>query len=241
MAVSSADGNSQQGVSGSQFFITLSDSLDYLDGKYTVFGAVAEGMDVLDKLSNAICDEKCRPLRDISVLHTIVLDDPFPDPPNLQIPDRSPLPTHEQLAQMHANDDLLDEEGDRDLEKEERDRREREAKAQALTLEMIGDLPFAEIKPPENILFVCKLNSVTRDDDLQTIFARFGQINSCEIIRDKDTGDSLGYAFIEFEEKEACEEAYFKMDNVLIDDRRIHVDFSQSVSKHTGTSDEKEV
>ena len=32
------------------------------------------------------------------------------------------------------------------------------------------------------------------------------------------------------QEKE-CENAYFKMDNVLIDDRRIHVDFSQSVAK----------
>ena len=36
---------------------------------------------------------------------------------------------------------------------------------------------------------------------------------------------------MEFEDKNACEKAYFKMDNVLIDDRRIHVDFSQSVSK----------
>ena len=57
---------------------------------------------------------------------------------------------------------------------------------------------------------------------------------SCEIIRDKKTGDSLCYAFIEFDERESCEEAYFKMDNVLIDDRRIHVDFSQSVSKLHG-------
>jgi len=30
---------------------------------------------------------------------------------------------------------------------------------------------------------------------------------------------------------QACEQAYFKMDNLLIDDRRIRVDFSQSVSK----------
>lgn len=29
----------------------------------------------------------------------------------------------------------------------------------------------------------------------------------------------------------SCENAYFKMDNVLIDDRRIHIDFSQSVAK----------
>lgn len=32
-------------------------------------------------------------------------------------------------------------------------------------------------------------------------------------------------------QQEECEKAYFKMDNVLIDDRRIHVDFSQSVAK----------
>ena len=54
---------------------------------------------------------------------------------------------------------------------------------------------------------------------------------SCEIIRDYKTGDSLQYAFIEFEDADMCEKAYKKMDNVLIDDRRIHVDFSQSVSK----------
>ena len=39
------------------------------------------------------------------------------------------------------------------------------------------------------------------------------------------------YAFVEFENQESAEEAYFKMDNALIDDRRIHVDFSQSVAK----------
>ena len=61
------------------------------------------------------------------------------------------------------------------------------------------------------------------------IFSRFGQILSCEIIRDKRTGDSLQYAFIEFEHQKDCEQAYFKMQGVLIDDHRIHVDFSQSV------------
>lgn len=55
---------------------------------------------------------------------------------------------------------------------------------------------------------------------------------SCEVIRDKTSGDSLQYAFIEFDDQKSCEDAYFKMANVLIDDRRIHVDFSQSVSKY---------
>nr|XP_007140834.1 hypothetical protein PHAVU_008G145400g [Phaseolus vulgaris]ESW12828.1 hypothetical protein PHAVU_008G145400g [Phaseolus vulgaris] len=39
------------------------------------------------------------------------------------------------------------------------------------------------------------------------------------------------YSLTEFEDRQSCEQAYFKMDNALIDDRRIHVDFSQSVSK----------
>lgn len=73
-------------------------------------------------------------------------------------------------------------------------------------------------------------SSATIDEDLETIFSRFGPIISCEVIRDKRTHDSLQYAFIEFENQKDCEQAYFKMQGVLIDDHRIHVDFSQSVS-----------
>ncbi|CAO3634265.1 unnamed protein product [Mucor hiemalis] len=230
MAVAQDASIESGGVSGSQFFITLADDLDYLDGKYTLFGEVAEGFEVLDKMNEAFCDEKGRPFRDIRIKHTVVLDDPFPDPEGLQVPDGSPLPTKEQMESMRiADDEDLEELGD--PEEIEKRAREREAKAHALTLEMIGDLPFAEVKPPENVLFVCKLNPVTRDEDLQMIFSRFGAIHSCEIIRDRQTGDSLSYAFVEFENKEDAEEAYFKMQSVLIDDRRIHVDFSQSVSK----------
>lgn len=54
---------------------------------------------------------------------------------------------------------------------------------------------------------------------------------SCDIVRDWKTGQSLQYAFIEFETTAACEEAVLKMDNALIDERRIHVNFSQSVAK----------
>jgi peptidyl-prolyl cis-trans isomerase-like 4 len=59
--------------------------------------------------------------------------------------------------------------------------------------------------------------------DLEIIFSRFGNITSCDIIKDWKTGDSLCYAFLGFDSDEACEEAYFKMNNSLIDDRRIKV------------------
>jgi RNA recognition motif-containing protein len=51
------------------------------------------------------------------------------------------------------------------------------------------------------------------------------------VIRDYKTNDSLQYAFIEFEKEDDCIMAYSKMDGVLVDERRIKVDFSNSVAK----------
>ncbi|XP_064196086.1 peptidyl-prolyl cis-trans isomerase-like 4 [Anguilla rostrata] len=217
---------------GSQFLITTGENLDYLDGVHTVFGEVSEGMDVLAKINEAFVDKDFIPFQDIRINHTVILDDPFDDPANLPVPDRSPEPTKEQLdsGRIGADEAIDDGKGKAEEEIDEL-LKEKEAKTQAILLEMVGDLPDAEVKPPENVLFVCKLNPVTTDEDLEIIFSRFGTIKSCEIIRDWKSGDSLCYAFIEFEKEEDCEKAYFKMDNVLIDDRRIHVDFSQSVSK----------
>ncbi|KAI7800095.1 Peptidylprolyl isomerase cyclophilin-like 4 [Triplophysa rosa] len=217
---------------GSQFLITTGENVDYLDGVHTVFGEVTEGMDVLAKINEAFVDNDFIPYQDIRITHTVILDDPFDDPAGLPVPDRSPEPTKQQLdsGRIGAEEVINDDDG-RDAEELDELIKEKEAKTQAILLEMVGDLPDAEIKPPENVLFVCKLNPVTTDDDLEIIFSRFGSIKCCEIIRDWKTGESLCYAFIEFEKEEDCEKAFFKMDNVLIDDRRIHVDFSQSVSK----------
>jgi peptidyl-prolyl cis-trans isomerase-like 4 len=230
MATSAAKSDPDDRLAGSQFLITLGDDIKDLDGKAAIFGEVVEGFDALEKVNTAFVDQSGRPLQDIRILHTVVLDDPYEDPPGFVEPPSSPLPSAEQRATVRiAYDEVLEE--NTHPEKLETLRREREARAQALTLELIGDLPFADVTPPEQILFVCKLNPVTRDEDLELIFSRFGKILSCEVIRDKKSGDSLQYAFIEFATKEDCERAYFKMQGVLIDDHRIHVDFSQSVSK----------
>ncbi|CAH1972101.1 unnamed protein product [Acanthoscelides obtectus] len=231
MGLISFVGNEERMV-GSQVFVTLGEDLTYLDAKHCVFGEVVEGLDVLDIINEVICDTDDRPYQDVRITHTVVLDDPYPDPKHLQVPSRSPSPSAERLqgGRIAPDEEINEAEGKTTQEIAEI-RADREAKARATILEMIGDIPDADIAPPENILFVCKLNPVTTDEDLEIIFNRFGKIKSCEVIRDRKTGDSLQYAFIEFEEKKSCEDAYFKMDNILIDDRRIHVDFSQSVSK----------
>ncbi|WWC57589.1 peptidyl-prolyl cis-trans isomerase-like 4 [Kwoniella dejecticola CBS 10117] len=215
---------------GSQFFLTLADNIEYLDGKHAVFGHVIEGLQTLDKINEAFLDKEGRPLQDIRIRHVEILEDPFPDPEDfIPIPD-SPLRPPDNFSSIRISDteNIYEEVPEDEIEEK---RRNTAAASSALTLEMIGDLPFAAVRPPENILFVCKLNPVTADEDLELIFSRFGKILSCEIVRDKKSGDSLQYAFIEFDERESAEQAYFKMQNVLVDDRRIWVDFSQSVAK----------
>ncbi|KAH8096644.1 cyclophilin-like protein [Cristinia sonorae] len=234
MAVAPALEDGTKGGCGSQFFITLGDNIDYLDGKHAVFGHVVEGEDTLSKLNEVFTDQDGRPLKDVRIRHVEILDDPFEDPEGLVVPESAPTKPPDNSTRIAEDEDPL---ATLPEEEAEAERRKQAARASALTLEMVGDLPFANVRPPENVLFVCKLNPVTRDEDLELIFSRFGTIMSCQVIRDKRTGDSLQYAFIEFDKREDAEQAYFKMQNVLVDDRRIWVDFSQSVARlNTGWS-----
>ncbi|KAF4681802.1 hypothetical protein FOZ60_011538 [Perkinsus olseni] len=214
------------GENGMQFYITLRDEVSYLDGKHSIFGYVPEGDgdDVLRKINEVFVDEENHPYSPIRIKHTAVLDDPFQDPADW--PAEEP-PSPDEVIDEKLQTDLDDQEEE---EIEER-RANAQAQAQSIGLELMGDLPDAEARASDKELFVCQLNEVTEDEDLRTIFERFGPIKSCDVVRDFKTGESLQYAFIEFETKEACEMAYVKMQNVVIDDKRIKVDFSQSVSK----------
>lgn len=209
-------------VPDDRIVITLDENVTRLDGQAIVFGQVVEGFDALNKINLQPLDEDHLPLEDIRVLNTVILHD-MHDNANIDkyIPRASPgfppeilkyvrWPEIDQKLMLAVN-------------------KEQEAEAQALTLEMMGDLPSAGVKPLENILFVCKLNAITTEEDLKLIFSRFGNIEECDIVKDQATGRSLQYGFITFDTKSSCELAYNKMDGVIIDDRRIHVDFSQSV------------
>jgi peptidyl-prolyl cis-trans isomerase-like 4 len=230
-------------LADSQFCISLIENYEP-DTELAIFGAVVEGLDTLDKINEIVTDFSGKPLLPVLVLHSHVLDDPFEedDIDGVSYPDESPPPSPGQIELIaeafNQEESKTGEDSNNDNANGStsavKTKSDRDATAQALTLEIIGDLPFAEVKPEENVLFVCKLNPVTQADDLELIFSRFGKILSCEVIRDPDTGESLQYAFIEFDRQEDCERAYLKMEGVLIDDRRIHVDFSQSVAKLAG-------
>jgi hypothetical protein len=48
-----------------QFYFTTRAELDYLDGKHTVFGEVAEGLDTLMRINEAFVDENHKPYKNI--------------------------------------------------------------------------------------------------------------------------------------------------------------------------------
>jgi peptidyl-prolyl cis-trans isomerase B (cyclophilin B) len=64
---------------GSQFFVCVSDQPS-LDGQYTVFGRVSEGMDVVQKISEAPADERGLPLERIAIRSVTIRDTPPPEP-----------------------------------------------------------------------------------------------------------------------------------------------------------------
>ena len=65
-----------QGGCGSQFFVTLADNIEYLDGKHAVFGHVVEGLETLDKLNDVFTDQDGRPLKDVRIRHVEILGEP---------------------------------------------------------------------------------------------------------------------------------------------------------------------
>lgn len=73
MAVAPALEGHTKGGCGSQFFVTLGDNIDYLDGKHAVFGHVVEGLDTLDKLNDVFTDQDGRPFKDVRIRHVVIL------------------------------------------------------------------------------------------------------------------------------------------------------------------------
>ncbi len=51
-------------------------------------------------------------------------------------------------------------------------------------------------------IFVSNINYATKDYQLQELFSEFGEVSSCKIITDRETGRSRGFGFVEMNDEE---------------------------------------
>jgi peptidyl-prolyl cis-trans isomerase-like 4 len=219
--------NEGPNLNTSNFFITLGGDLTRHDTKRSIFGEVSENLDLILQIASEPSDTANRPLRNIRILQTSILHDPFDDPPGF-----AALSSH---FVRHSPDREIDRVEDNEAlpplnSNEYREALDRvRARQNAAILEVLGDIPSADARPPDTTLFVCKLNPVTTADGLSIFFSRFGDITRVDLIRDKVTGASLCYALVVFAKASQAEHAFLCLQRAVVDGRPILVDFCQSV------------
>ena len=72
-------------------------------------------------------------------------------------------------------------------------------------------------------LYVGNLSYGTGEDSLRRLFGEFGEIESVNIITDRDTGRPKGFAFVEMATEEAAQKAIAGLNGKTVDEREIKV------------------
>ena len=76
-------------------------------------------------------------------------------------------------------------------------------------------------------LYVGNLSYTTTEDDLQTLFAKAGQVVSVALIKDRDTGHSKGFAFVEMSTQVEAEQAISMLNGFNLGDRELKVNLAK--------------
>ena len=82
-------------------------------------------------------------------------------------------------------------------------------------------------------IFVSNLSFHTTEEDLTTLFSKFGDVKSSKIIVDRETNRSRGFGFVEMAEAEQAKAAIQALHNKDIEGRLLNV--SEARPKSTGT------
>jgi RNA recognition motif-containing protein len=73
-------------------------------------------------------------------------------------------------------------------------------------------------------VYVGNMSYNTTESTLRTLFAEYGEIESVNLITDRDTGRPKGFAFVEMATEQAAQAAISGLNGKSVDDREIKVD-----------------
>ena len=83
-------------------------------------------------------------------------------------------------------------------------------------------------------LYVGNLSYNTEEPQLQELFAGVGTVNSVQLVRDRETGRSKGFAFVEMADDEQGRAACQNLDQRDFDGRRLTVNEARPQEKRAG-------
>ncbi len=76
-------------------------------------------------------------------------------------------------------------------------------------------------------IYVGNLAYRMREDALRELFEQFGEVTDVKIIKDRLTGRSKGFGFVEMTDKEEAEKAIQKLDGSEVEGRNIRVNVAR--------------
>ena len=79
----------------------------------------------------------------------------------------------------------------------------------------------------ETKIYVGNLSYETKEDDLKVLFAQAGTVASVALIKDRDTGQSKGFAFIEMSNQAEAEKAIAMFNNYSLANRPLKVNLAR--------------
>jgi RNA recognition motif-containing protein len=79
----------------------------------------------------------------------------------------------------------------------------------------------------ENKLYVGNLAYSTTEDDLRTLFGQAGSVTSVAIIKDRDTGRSKGFGFVEMSNQAEAQKAISMFNAYRLEDRELTVNIAR--------------
>jgi cold-inducible RNA-binding protein len=79
----------------------------------------------------------------------------------------------------------------------------------------------------ETKLYVGNLPYSATEDSLKELFSQAGEVTSVTLIKDRDTGQSKGFGFIEMKNQEAMEAAIKQFNEYKMDERALKVNIAK--------------